>query len=214
MTSPQLREDSREHLTEDHGQHEHAQARRDPGGHDQVADIARRVRAPGDQPADRRQDEKAKKTDDPVDDHGRDRLSLLDVHARQVSRLDQVAPHRARDHQVEHVADEAQEDRRAEGEPRVDDPHQEEPSEERGDEPDHVDRHGQPQQAEIERVAEDVAELVAIPPDHQSQQAEGQRHQGNIDDQAELRALCGVRHWGPLSAVRKVVCEQITSISK
>ena len=83
--------------------------------------------------------------------------------------------------------------RRAQREIRLDHPDQEEPADERADHADQVDRQAPaPSRLQVERPAEDLADLVAIPPDHQPQQTEGQRDQRGIDDQARAANVLSV----------------------
>ena len=82
--------------------------RRDPRRHDQLC-VRPGVRAaPGESPRDRGQYEKTEQPENPVDHHRGDRLGLLDPHPDQVCRLDQIAADRPGNHQVEDIADEAQ----------------------------------------------------------------------------------------------------------
>src|SRR5271157_3944376 len=79
------------------------------------------------------------------------------MHPHQVRRLDEVAAHRTGNHQVEHVADEAQEHRRAQREPRLDHPDQKIPAHIRDEQAALEDQHTEYKQAEVERVSEDRA---------------------------------------------------------
>src|SRR5271166_5287602 len=92
---------------------------------------------------------------------------------------------RTRNHQVEHIADEAQEHRRAQREPRLDHPDQKIPAHIRDEQAALEDQHTEYKQAEVERVGEDRANLVAVLPEHQPQKRERQRDQHKIDGRAE-----------------------------
>src|SRR5271165_6003891 len=107
------------------------------------------------------------------------------MHPHQVRRLDEVAAHRTGNHQVEHIADEAQEHRRAQREPRLDHPDQKIPAHIRDEQAALEDQHTEYKQAEVERVSEDRANLVAVLPEHQPQKRERQRDQHKIDGRAE-----------------------------
>ena len=58
----------------------------------------------------------------------------------------------------------------------------------------------EPEQAEVERVREDLADLVAVLPEHEPQEPERQRDQAGVDDRAEpgmLRLHVGWRDRQP-----------------
>src|SRR5271157_2720622 len=107
------------------------------------------------------------------------------MHPDQIRRLDEIPAHGTGNHQVEHIADEAQKHRRAQGEPRLDHPDQKIPAHIRDEQAALEDQHAEYKQAKVERVSEDRANLVAVLPEHQPQKRERQSDQHKIDGPAE-----------------------------
>ena len=185
-------------VAENGGQQEHAQPQREPGRHNQFADV-RRGHAPGQNAGACRQAEETEQPEDPVDQHRGDRLRPPDLHSNEIGRFDEVTPDRAGDHQSEDVTDATQQHRGPELEPWLDDPHQHVPAHIRNQQTDLVDHQPESEQTQVQPVAEHLDDLFPVLPHHQTQQRQGQRHQAGIDDQTETRVLGGTCHGIPIA---------------
>ena len=149
---------------------------------------------PGRRAGDARQDEQAEQAQDAVDHHRGDRLGAVDVHPHEVGRLDEVAPDGARDHQVEHVADEAQEQRVAEREPGFQHAHQQVPAAEGQHQGHEVQRLRREEQPVVDPVREHLLDLRPVLPDCEPEQREGHGDQDRIDHEAADRVLLRMGH--------------------
>ena len=166
--------------------------RRRPDDDDQHADVPGRQR-PGERPGPPGQQEQPEQPEDAVDHHRRHGLRAVDLHPHEVGGLEEVAPHRAWDHQVEDVADVSQQERRAGPEPRLDHPDQEIPAQERQVQAQEVDRQPRGEQPPVERAAQHLVQLHPVLVKRQPEQAERQGHPRRVRQGFQRRAACGDR---------------------